>query len=200
MAKAKQKPAPPEIPKEWPAARTEPRWTRDLVPYARNAKMHTDEQVAKIAKSMGEWGWTMPVLVDEDNGIIAGHGRVLAASLKKYDVVPVMVARGWSESQRRAYVIADNKLTEAAWDQEILSFEMGALDLDGFDLSLTGFDQDDGGRDVCVANIEVPKGVNFVWALIGVPISMMGDLSSTLDKFSGIEGVVVEVSDDFVEQ
>jgi ParB-like chromosome segregation protein Spo0J len=99
---------------EWPADKVE-RWKIDrLIPYARNARTHDEAQVAQIAASIREWGWTVPVLVDEQGTIIAGHGRVLAARKLGYTEVPVMVARGWSEAQRRAYVLADNKLAENA--------------------------------------------------------------------------------------
>jgi DNA modification methylase len=90
---------------------------------------------------MREWGWTNPVLVDEDGGIIAGHGRVLAARSLGYAEVPVMVARGWTEAQRRAYVLADNQLAlNAGWDAELLNVELKGLGEMGFDLELLGFD------------------------------------------------------------
>jgi len=111
-----------------------------LVPSARNARTHSPEQVAQLAASIREWGWTTPVLVDEQGTIIAGHGRVLAAQSLGISEVPVMVAAGWSEAQRRAYVIADNKLAlNAGWDAELLPVELGDLKALGFDLGLTGF-------------------------------------------------------------
>ena len=89
---------------------------------------------------MKEWGWTTPVLLDEQGGIIAGHGRVLAAKKLKLPQVPCMVARGWTDAQKRAYVIADNKLTlNAGWDDALLKVEFADLSLAGFDLGLTGF-------------------------------------------------------------
>lgn len=111
-----------------------------LIPYARNSRTHSDEQVAQIAASIKEWGFTTPVLVDEDGGIIAGHGRTLAARKLGMTEVPVLVARGWTDAQKRAYVIADNKLAlNAGWDQELLRLELADLgDLD-FDLGLVGF-------------------------------------------------------------
>ncbi|MGE3743437.1 MAG: site-specific DNA-methyltransferase [Geminicoccaceae bacterium] len=111
-----------------------------LLPYSRNARTHSPEQVAQIAASIREWGWTFPPLVDETGMIIAGHGRVLAAQLLGIADVPVMVATGWSEAQKRAYVIADNKLAlNAGWDPELLPVELGDLKTMGFDLGLTGF-------------------------------------------------------------
>jgi ParB-like chromosome segregation protein Spo0J len=89
---------------------------------------------------MKEWGWTNPVLADEAGGVIAGHARILAARQLGYAEVPVMVARGWSDAQKRAYVIADNQLAlNAGWDRELLGLELGELKLGGFDLALTGF-------------------------------------------------------------
>jgi ParB-like chromosome segregation protein Spo0J len=123
-----------------PADKVE-RWAiNKLVPYARNPRTHSDEQIAQIAASMKEWGWTTPILVDEDGGIIAGHGRTLAAQRLKMTEVPVMVARGWSDAKKRAYIIADNKLAlNAGWDNEMLRLELGELQEMDFDLDLTGF-------------------------------------------------------------
>ena len=123
-----------------PADKVE-RWGIDrLVPYARNARTHSDAQVAQIAASIKEWGWTTPVLVDEQGGIIAGHGRTLAAHKLGMQDVPVVVATGWSDTKKRAYVIADNKLAlNAGWDNELLALELGELGDLGFDLDLTGF-------------------------------------------------------------
>ena len=118
---------------QWPIER--------LVPYAKNSRTHSDDQIAQIAASIKEWGFTTAVLVDEDGGIIAGHGRLMAARKLKMTQVPVMVAAGWSEAQKRAYVIADNKLAlNAGWDNELLALELGELGDLGFDLDLTGFD------------------------------------------------------------
>jgi ParB-like chromosome segregation protein Spo0J len=127
-----------------PADKVE-RWSIDkLTPYARNSRTHSDEQISQLAASIKEWGWTTPVLVDEDGSIIAGHGRTLAAQRLKMTEVPVMVAKGWSDAKKRAYVIADNKLAmNAGWDPEMLKIELGALDAAGFNLELTGFTGDD---------------------------------------------------------
>jgi hypothetical protein len=124
----------------WPADKVERRAVSALTPYARNARTHSDEQVAQIAASINEWGWTVPILIDERGEIIAGHGRVLAAQRLGLADVPVMVAAGWTEAQRRAYVLADNKLTlNGGWNDEMLSLEIQDLEAMGFDLGLTGF-------------------------------------------------------------
>ena len=127
-----------------PADKVE-RWPIDkLVPYARNARTHSDEQVGQIAASIKEWGWTTPVLVDETGSIIAGHGRTLAARLLKMTEIPVMVADGWSDAKKRAYIIADNKLAlNAGWDNEMLALELGEIGDLGFDLDLIGFTADE---------------------------------------------------------
>ncbi len=124
----------------WPATQTTLMRVADLLPYARNARTHSPEQVEQIVASIREFGFTNPVLVDEANNIIAGHGRVMALKEMGHEQVPVMVARGWSEAQRRAYVLADNKLAlNAGWDEALLALEIKDLQGLGFDLSLTGF-------------------------------------------------------------
>ena len=129
---------------EWPADKITRRKVASLIPYARNSRTHSDEQVGQIAASIKEWGFTNPILVDIDGEIIAGHGRLLAAQKLNIDEVPTMTAVGWSEAQKRAYVIADNKLAlNAGWDNEMLKVELDGLkDLD-FDIDLTGFNADE---------------------------------------------------------
>ena len=115
-----------------------------LIPYARNARTHSDAQVDQIAASIREWGWTTPVLVDPDFQIIAGHGRVMAAKKLGIAEVPVMVANGWSDAKKRAYVLADNKLAlNAGWDEEILKLELDELQELGADIDLIGFSDDE---------------------------------------------------------
>jgi DNA modification methylase len=115
-----------------------------LIPYARNARTHSDRQVAEIAASIREFGWTNPILVDADNSIIAGHGRLLAARKLGMAEVPVIQLSGLSEAQRKALVVADNKLAlNAGWDLEVLGLELADLQSLGFDLALTGFDADE---------------------------------------------------------
>ena len=112
-----------------------------LVPYARNARTHSDAQVAQIAASIREFGFTNPVLVDADRGVIAGHGRLLAARKLGMAEVPTIELSHLTPAQRRAYVLADNRLAlSAGWDEDLLRIELGELQADGFDLRLTGFD------------------------------------------------------------
>lgn len=111
-----------------------------LIPYARNARTHSDAQVAQIAGSIREFGFTNPVLIDADGGIIAGHGRVTAARKLGMQEVPCIRLGHLNETQKRAYIIADNKLAlNAGWDEAMLALELSALQIEDFDLSLTGF-------------------------------------------------------------
>ena len=120
-------------------------WPIDkLIPYARNSRTHSEDQIAQIAASIVEWGWTTPILVDSDGGIIAGHGRTAAARKLGYTKVPVIVACGWSDAKKRAYVLADNKLAlNAGWDNAMLALELSELGDLGFDMDLTGFTADE---------------------------------------------------------
>jgi len=127
-----------------PADKVEQWPLEKLVPYAKNSRTHSEEQVAQIAASIKEWGFTTAVLVDESGSIIAGHGRVMAARRLGMQSLPVMVASGWSDAQKRAYVIADNKLAlNAGWDNELLALELSELDGMGFDVELTGFSDEE---------------------------------------------------------
>ncbi|WP_042427012.1 site-specific DNA-methyltransferase [Comamonas granuli] len=120
---------------QWPIAK--------LVPYARNARTHSDAQVAQIAASIAEFGFTNPVLAGSDGVIVAGHGRLAAAQKLGLDAVPVVVLDHLTPTQRRALVIADNRIAEnAEWDEELLRVELEGLQDEGFDLDLTGFDAD----------------------------------------------------------
>ena len=127
----------------WLADKIE-RWpTAKLVPYARNARTHSDAQVAQIAASIAEFGFTNPILAGSDGVIVAGHGRLAAAQKLGLEMVPVVVLDHLTPTQRRALVIADNRIAENAdWDDELLRVELEALQVEGFDLDLTGFDAD----------------------------------------------------------
>ena len=116
----------------------------DLIPYARNSRTHSDEQVAQIAASIKEFGWTNPILTDGDNGLIAGHGRLMAARKLGHTEVPTIELTGLSEAQKKAYIIADNRLAlNAGWDNEMLKLEFDQLTEFGFDVELTGFSLDE---------------------------------------------------------
>ena len=124
----------------WPATQIERRRADQLIPSPRNARTHSDAQVRQIAAAIKEWGWTTPILVDEQDGVIAGHGRLAAAKLLAASEVPVIVARGWTDTQKRAYMLADNKLAlNSGWDNALLGAELADLRAGGADLASLGF-------------------------------------------------------------
>jgi len=116
----------------------------ELIPYVNNSRTHSDTQVAQIAASIKEFGWTNPILVDGTNGIIAGHGRLLAARKLGYKEVPTIELADLTETQRKAYVIADNRLAlNAEWDNQLLTIELNELLADGFAMDILGFDSEE---------------------------------------------------------
>lgn len=179
-----------------------------LIPYARNSRTHSEAQVAQIAASIREFGWTNPVLVDEQQTIIAGHGRVLAAQKLGLDSVPTIALTGLTEAQRRAYVIADNRLAlNAGWDEEMLALELQELAEEGFDTDLLGFDPDeldamlsptqgtDGLTDedaVPEAPVEPVTKPGDVWVM-GKHRLMCGDSTSVTDIDRLMGGVLADV-------
>ena len=161
---------------KWPADKIERRKVEDLIPYARNSRTHSDEQIAQIAASIKEWGWTTPVLIDEDGEIIAGHGRVMAARKLDIDEIPTMTAVGWTKAQKQAYVLADNQLPQnAGWDMDLLKVEIMDLNLEGFDLSLMGFN-DDMMAGLLTEETEGLTDEDAVPELTEDPITKLGDI------------------------
>ena len=129
---------------EWPAKSVSMQKTESLSPYDRNSHVHSERQIDQIVNSIREFGFTIPVLVDEKSMLIAGHGRVMAAHKMGLAEIPVMVATGWTDQQKRAYVIADNKLTEnSTWDEELLKSEIKQLEFEEYNLDFLGFDVDE---------------------------------------------------------
>jgi ParB-like chromosome segregation protein Spo0J len=144
----------------WPASKIELRAVASLLPSARNPRKHSPTQIAEIAASIREWGWTVPALVDETDEIIAGHGRVLAARQLGIVEVPVVVARGWTEAQKRAYRIADNELAaHSTWNKELLRVELADLQTQAVDLTLMGFAADDRRAQDEAEKGELPKAL-----------------------------------------
>jgi hypothetical protein len=157
----------------WPADQVERRPIATLIPHARNARTHSDAQVAQIAASIREWGWTIPVLVDEEGTIIAGHGRVLAGLQLGLADVPTMTARGWSDAKRRAYMLADNKLAlNAGWDDELLRSELADLMECGMPGELLGFDDDELGALLGGLDDDRRSG-QLMEAFGGIPFSVL---------------------------
>ena len=153
------------------------RWPIErLIPYARNARTHSDAQIAQIAASIREWGWTTPILVDEDGTVLAGHGRLAAARQLQMHDVPVIIASGWSDAKRRAYILADNKLAlNSGWDDQILALELADLGSE-FDLNLVGFTPDE---VAALTPEQVKPGLTDDDAVPDVPeqpITVLGDI------------------------
>tara|TARA_R110002050_G_scaffold115925_3_gene232253 strand:+ start:4716 stop:5294 length:579 start_codon:yes stop_codon:yes gene_type:complete len=114
----------------------------ELIPYDRNPNIHSSEQIIQLANSIREWGFTVPILIDEKEVVLAGHGRLFAAKSLNMETVPCITATGWSDAQKKAYVIADNKLSEGSeWDTALYFAELKEINSSGFDLSLIGFDE-----------------------------------------------------------
>jgi len=186
----------------WPADTVQRKPVAALLPYARNARTHSDAQVAQIAASIREWGWTTPCLVDDAGTLIAGHGRVLAARQLGLTDVPVMVATGWTDAQIAAYRLADNQLAlNAAWDTDLLRVELDALRTLDFDLGMIGFSPDElaallaTGNDGLTDPDDVPETPaepvtkpGDVW-MLGRHRLMCGDSTSDLDVSLALAGV-----------
>lgn len=159
---------------EFPTYKTVP--VAELIPYARNSRTHSPQQVDKIAASIREFGFLNPIIVDGKNGIVAGHGRVMAAQKLGLASLPVIEAAHLTEAQKRAYVIADNRLAlDAGWDNDMLKIELQDLDAEGFDLSLTGFNADEIGNFLAepTAGLTDEDAVPDVPA---VPVTVEGDV------------------------
>lgn len=148
-----------------------------LIPYIKNSRTHSEDQTAQIAASIKEFGWTNPILVDGSNGIIAGHGRVMAARKLGYKEVPCIELHGMTDTQKKAYIIADNKLAlNAGWDNEVLALELADLQELGYNVELTGFTLDE---IEALSPEEIPAGLtdeDFVPEVQPDPISKLGDV------------------------
>lgn len=128
----------------WAAQAVEKRSVQELIPYDRNPKIHSEQQIQQIAESIREWGWTVPVVIDEAGNVLAGHGRLFAAQSIGIEEVPCVVASNWSEQQKKAYIIADNKVQEnSSWDFSLLSEEINNLSENGFSLEKLGLSEAD---------------------------------------------------------
>ncbi len=180
-----------------------------LIPYARNAKQHTDTQVAQIAASIREFGWGAPILVDGKNNVIAGHGRLLAARKLGMSEVPVVPMDHLTDIQRRALILADNKIGEnASWEDELLGLELAELQSSGFDLGITGFSPDewdalitgDTGNDGLTDEDQVPEvtenpisRAGDVW-LLGEHKVLCGDATKAEDYKALLGGELVDMT------
>ena len=149
----------------------------DLIPYANNARTHSDEQVAQIAASIKEFGFTNPILLDGTNGIIAGHGRLMAARKLGMDTVPCIQLSHLSDKQRKAYILADNRLAmNSGWDTQLLTLELKSLDDEGFDLEMLGFDAKELSDLLQFEQVEGLTDEDAVPELPETPVTVEGDI------------------------
>jgi len=182
----------PEAVKRWPIKR--------LIPSVRNSRKHSPEQIDRLVAIIKEFGWRVPILVDFKTGrIIAGHGRVLAARKLGMDSVPCLDGSDMSDAQQRAYTIAENRISEmSSWDESILSMELADLKSIGFDVKLTGFEDDDlakvSAKTSGVEEVEVGELQDRFWISIRGPLKFQAKALKALQKATaGIEGVDVEL-------
>lgn len=149
----------------------------DLIPYANNSRTHSEEQVNQVASSIKEFGFTNPVLIDEDGGIIAGHGRIMAANKLGIKEVPCIVLKGLTEAQKKAYIIADNQLAlNSGWDLDMLKLEIESLEELDFDIDLLGFDDDFLNDLLPDEEVEGLTDEDAVPELPEIPVSVLGDI------------------------
>ena len=178
----------------------------DLIPYARNAKIHDENNINLIAGSIKSFGFNNPVLLDGENGIIAGHGRVLASKKLGIKQIPTIELQGLSDAEKRAYIIADIRLTEKSeWDKEILSLELQDLNELGIDLNIIGFNDEDLNNiiqeetpevveDEFSEQIETPKSVKGDIWILGEHRLMCGDSTSENDVKALMQGEKADIS------
>ena len=179
----------------WPLSR--------LRPYERNPRAHSDQQIEQLAAAITEFGWTMPVLVDEAGMVLAGAGRIEAARKLGLPDAPVIVARGWSEAQKRAYIVADNRLGELSrWDDALLAVELDELSLGGFDLELIGISDADLQRrlsgkrkgDLAVHEIETDQVEDEFWIAVRGPLKHQAEALLALEAaMKNFDQVTVEL-------
>jgi ParB-like chromosome segregation protein Spo0J len=167
----------------------------ELIPYAKNSRIHDENQVAQISASIREFGFTNPVLIDGDNGIIAGHGRVLAARNLKLDTVPCIQLSHLTDAQKKAYIIADNKLgLNSKFDDEILALEIQELTNIKFDIDVIGFDEDEIKKilylpeELAEKKLEI-KPIKKTRILISIDTNSIPDIAEVIEmlKQSGAE-------------
>lgn len=148
----------------------------DLIPYARNARTHSEEQVTRIASSIKEFGFTNPILLDGENGVIAGHGRLLASKKLGLTEVPCIELAGLTKTQKQAYILADNKLAlDAGWDEEMLRLELKELSETGFDADITGF-SDSEIEEICGEELNPAAAEDDTIAPEENPVTKRGDV------------------------
>lgn len=173
----------------------------DLIPYVNNAKVHSQDQISKIASSIREFGFVSPVLIDRDNNVIAGHGRIMAAKKIGMTQVPCVYVEGLTDAQRKAYILADNRLGELAdWDMDLVKLELEDLELANFDIDLTGFDINEFLKPGEIVEVDVPNlpdepkaKVGDIYELGGKHRLICGDATSLSDVMKLTQGLDVDL-------
>lgn len=175
--------------------------TNDLVFYARNARTHDDVQVSQIAGSIQEFGFCNPVLIDATNGIIAGHGRVMAAQLLKLELVPCLRLSHLTDSQKRAYVLADNRIAlNSGWNEDLLKEELERLSQESFDITSLGFDESELLSVLGMAEepelkpIAIMAPPKMTWVLIGIPTVEFGEINEAVERIASMTSVICETT------
>ncbi len=171
----------------------------ELIPYAKNARTHSDSQVAQIAASIREFGWMNPVLIDAENNIIAGHGRVLAARKLGLDEVPCVLHNHLTEAQRKAYILADNKMAlNAGWDEIALRDELLSLESMGFDLDAVGFSEEElssvlsFGQEKIKEKKETLTPIKMSRILISFPTDNGLEVQAAIQGLTDVESVEID--------
>jgi len=175
--------------------------TAALVPYARNSRTHSDEQIGQLCGSIREFGFCNPVLIDGEGTIIAGHGRVMAATRMKLETVPCLRLTHLTDAQKRAYVIADNRLAlNAGWNQELLDEELKRLSEESFDIGLLGFDEAELLKSLGMQEepdlkqLTIHEPPKMTWVLIGIPTVQFGDINEMVEQIAVLESTIVETT------
>lgn len=175
--------------------------TSDLVFYARNARTHDSVQVAQIAGSIQEFGFCNPVLIDASNGIIAGHGRVLAAQVLKLETVPCLRLSHLTDAQKRAYVLADNRIAQnSGWNEDLLTEELERLNQESFDITSLGFDESEllSALGMVVEPELKPLTImappKMTWVLIGIPTVEFGEINEVVERIAAMPSVILETT------
>lgn len=169
----------------------------DIIPYVNNARTHSDEQIIQLRSSLREFGFVNPILIDSDYGLIAGHGRLTAAKLENYQTVPCVIIDGLTDTQKKAYILADNRLAEkAGWDMELVNIELQELSDMDFDIELTGFDfniENDDIEPIDDENISTSANTEHFMSIDKTKITLTEeefiDLQNSLNRYVELNGV-----------
>ena len=185
----------------WPASAVIMRPVAELKRSPRNARKHSEDQIGRLVRVIERFGWTQPILVDEDGNVIAGHGRIMAAERMGLFEVPVMTATGWSPEEKAAYAIADNRIAETStWDNDLLEENIADLIAADFDATMTGFSQPEidkliaPAESLTVKEVETFPVTDTFWISVRGPLESQAAILSALQAgAAGLQGVEIDV-------